>query len=55
MRYSKTGKPRRITDAQVRRIREWKPFNQILREIGIAGSHARAIRNGEYSHKQKSP
>lgn len=55
MRYSKAGKPRRVTDAQVRRIREWKPFNQLLREIGIGASHAKRIRCGQYQHKQRSP
>lgn len=55
MKYDNTGKPRRVTDEQVRKLREWKPFRQLVREIGICETHAREIRSGRYVHKQRSP
>lgn len=55
MRYARAGRPRRITDSQVRMIREWKPFSQLIREIGIGETHAGKIRRGLYKHKQRSP
>lgn len=54
MRHSR-GQTRRVTDAQVRMLREWKPFRQLAREIGISVTHATTLRNGRYQHKQKSP
>lgn len=54
MKYSTAGGPRRVTDEQVRRIREWKPLYQLAKELGISYSHTVKIRNG-FQHKQKSP
>lgn len=48
------GKSRKVSDAEVRLLREWRPFNQLCREIGISVTHGRAIRKGYY-HKQPSP
>jgi hypothetical protein len=50
-----SGRPRKVTDAQVRKLREWKSFAQLVREIGICETHAREIRSGRYQHKQVSP
>lgn len=49
------GKPRKVTDEQVRMLRQWKTFAQLAREIGISWNHARKIRLGEYQHKSPSP
>lgn len=48
------GKRRKYTDAQVRKLREWKPFADVCREIGIRPGYGYQIRNGYY-HKQPSP
>jgi hypothetical protein len=55
VRYSTVGGPRRITDEQVRRLREWKPLYQLAKELGISYSHASKIRNRRVTHKQRSP
>lgn len=49
------GKPRRVTDDGVRKLREWKTFAETCREIGICVNHGRKIRQGEYQHRQPSP
>lgn len=49
------GNPRRVTDAQVRMLREWKTFTALAREIGISYNHAKKLRLGQYQHKQPSP
>ena len=54
MKYSTAGGPRRVTDEQVRRIREWKPLKELAKELGISYSYVVKIRNG-FQHKQKSP
>lgn len=48
------GRPRKVTDAEVRRIRDWKPLKQLIRETGISCRHAYKIRAG-YQHKTPSP
>ena len=54
MKYSLAGKRRRVTDEQVRQLREWKSLARLAKEIGIAPRTARMIREG-YQHKQRSP
>lgn len=49
------GRKRRITDEQVKRIREWKPLAGLAREFGVSVNMVSAIRNGRYQHKQPSP
>ena len=38
----------RLSDEDVRRLREWKPFKAVAHELGIEYSYARRVRNGEY-------
>lgn len=45
------GRPRTVSDAEVRLLRQWITFNQLCREIGISANHGRRIRKG-YKHKQ---
>lgn len=54
MKHSLAGRPRKLTDEQVRMIREWKPLTQLRKEIGICRHWAQQIRAG-YQHKTKSP
>lgn len=53
-RSALAGRRRKATDEAVRKIREWKPLNQLAREFGVGKSTASAIRNG-YEYKQASP
>lgn len=48
------GRKRKLTDEQVKRIREWKPLAQLAREVGMSLRMAGAIRKG-YQFKQPSP
>ena len=48
------GRKRRITDEQVKRIREWKSLQQLARELGVSSKIAYRIRCG-YHYKQPSP
>lgn len=48
------GRPRTVSDAEVRLLRQWIPFNQLCREIGISLAYGRRIRRG-YKHKQPTP
>lgn len=54
MRHSTLGTPRKLTDEQVRRLREWKPLYQLAKEIGVSLGHASKVRRG-YWHKRVSP
>lgn len=54
MIITKRGRPRRVTDAQYRAIREWRPLNQLAREFKLSASTIRGIREG-YRYKQVSP
>lgn len=54
MIVTKRGRPRKITDEQYNRIREWKPLIRLAREFGVSESTARAIRRG-YRYRQVSP
>lgn len=54
MRRSR-GQTRRVTDAQIQMLRNWKPFKQLAREIGIGVTHAASLRTGKYQHKTRSP
>lgn len=54
MKHSPAGRPRKLTDDQVRQIREWKPLKQLREEMGICRQWMEHIRAG-YQHKQKSP
>jgi radical SAM superfamily enzyme len=53
-RGSSIGRPRRVTDDQVRLIREWKPLTQLARELGINKNTASSIRCG-YQFKKICP
>lgn len=55
MRYSTAGRPRRVTDEQVRRLLEWKPLKELRKEFGLSEGFVRSLRRGEYQFKQKSP
>lgn len=48
------GGPRKLTDAQVQKLKEWKPFKELCREIGISVSQGQKVRRGYY-YKQPSP
>lgn len=48
------GRKRKLTDEQVKRIREWKPLAQLASEVGVSSRMAFAIRHG-YRYKQPSP
>lgn len=48
------GRKRRITDEQVKRIREWVSFAELCRRLGVKESAAKHVRYG-YSYKQASP
>lgn len=48
------GGPRKLTDAQVAKLREWKSFKELCQEIGISVSQGQKVRRGYY-HKQPSP
>lgn len=48
------GRKRRITDEQVKRIREWVSLTELCRRIGVPRRMAESIREG-YRFKQPSP
>jgi len=48
------GRKRRITDEQVKRIREWMSLTELCRQIGVRREVAKRIREG-YQFKQASP
>jgi hypothetical protein len=48
------GRKRKLTDEQVKRIREWVSFAELCRFLGVKESAARHVRYG-YVHKQPSP
>lgn len=48
------GRKRKVTDEQVKRIRQWRPLAHFAREVGVSPRMARAIRRG-YQFKQPSP
>lgn len=52
---SVAGRKRRITDEQVKRIRNWKPLAGLARDLGISVQMASAIRGRRYRFKQPSP
>jgi hypothetical protein len=54
MIVTKRGRPRKVTDEQYRRIREWKPLKELARDLGVPLHTAEAIRCG-YRYKQVSP
>lgn len=47
------GRPRKLTDEGLRRIVEWKPLKQVIREAGICQRWGEKLRAG-YQHKQRS-
>lgn len=47
------SRPRRITAEQLRVLRQWKPFKQVAKELGIPPRTASWARN--YHFKQPSP
>jgi hypothetical protein len=49
------GKPRRITDDQIRVLQAWIPLKQLARALGIAPKYAIELRMGKYRHKNPSP
>lgn len=55
MRYSKAGRPRSVTDEQVRRLLEWKPLKELRREFGLSETFVKSLRSGAYHFKQRSP
>lgn len=52
---STIGRKRRITDEQVKRIRQWKPLAGLARDLGVSIRMVSAIRNDRYKFKQPSP
>ena len=55
MRYSTLGPPRKVTDEVIARLRDWKPFHQLAKELGLSTGHASKLRSGYYRHKMRSP
>lgn len=49
------GRKRKLTDEQLKRIREWKPLGELASDLGITRKMAGALRNGRYQYKQPSP
>jgi len=52
-RGSTIGRKRRLNDAQLQRLRDWKPLAQLAREMNI--SPGTAIWARRYYFKQPSP
>lgn len=50
---STVGRRRRITDEQLRAIREWKSFKELAKELGLSPKVASWARNHYF--KQPSP
>jgi hypothetical protein len=38
------GKPRSLTDAQLQRILDWQPLNELAREVGVTSDWAHRLR-----------
>jgi len=59
--FSTVGRPRPVTDEQIRRILEWqrnrKTFGQVAREHGVSTSTIRNVirTGGRYKHRVSLP
>lgn len=53
MKHSTIGRPRLVTDEQVEKLRAWKPFKELAKELGI--SRSRASWAKKYDYKKPSP
>jgi hypothetical protein len=49
------GKPRRVTDDQIRVLQAWVPFAVLARAAGVSVRYGQEIRRGRVQHKNPSP
>jgi hypothetical protein len=49
------GRPRKVTDEDLKRLLEWRPLSEIARELGISPKTAYHIRGGRFVPKRPSP
>lgn len=48
------GRKRKLTDEQVKHLREWRSLRGLAREWGVSEKTVRCVRAG-YQYKQPSP